>query len=263
MKKKPTGTREWATTNVNIALGCEHNCRYCYARTNALRFKRIQSTDEWPKMVVLKNKIKRPYGKRKGTIMFPTTHDITPKILDGSIIVLGKMLKSDNRVLIVSKPHAECIKKICDELESYKELILFRFTIGSYDNNILKFWEPNAPRIEERIGALKYAFDKGYNTSVSCEPLLGDDPIRLFYLLKPHVTDSVWLGGLNRHEQRVDKTGWGNTEYEFLHKALETKTRKRVLSYYKELKDEPLVKWKDSFKKILGIESPSDIGMDV
>ena len=44
MSKKPiSGTKEWSVSSVNCITGCEHNCRYCYARANALRFKRIAS----------------------------------------------------------------------------------------------------------------------------------------------------------------------------------------------------------------------------
>ena len=36
-----TGTKEWAKSNLNFQLGCEHGCRYCYAREMAVnRFKR-------------------------------------------------------------------------------------------------------------------------------------------------------------------------------------------------------------------------------
>jgi DNA repair photolyase len=39
-QRPPTGTQEWAASNVNIQDGCEHDCRYCYAKTMAIRFKR-------------------------------------------------------------------------------------------------------------------------------------------------------------------------------------------------------------------------------
>ncbi len=264
-KTLPTirGTKEWATTNVNIALGCEHNCRYCYGRTSALRFGRIKNTAEWQKMVIQRNKVEKPYNKRKGTIMFPSTHDITPNILVESIIVLRKMLQSGNRVLIVSKPHLECIKRICEELILYRKQILFRFTIGSHQDDILKFWEPYAPSLEERIASLKYAFENGFATSVSCEPLLSNDVIDLYSMLKPFVTHSIWFGGLNRHEQRVDKTGWGVKEYLFLKKTMEARGTEQVRGYYEVFKYEPLVRWKDSFKEILNLESPDEVGMDI
>ena len=32
-KRAPHGTQEWAASNVNIQDGCEHDCRYCYAKS--------------------------------------------------------------------------------------------------------------------------------------------------------------------------------------------------------------------------------------
>jgi len=46
MGKRRTGTREWSQHSANLFLGCEHDCRYCYARCSALRFGRIQSAEE-------------------------------------------------------------------------------------------------------------------------------------------------------------------------------------------------------------------------
>lgn len=34
-----TGTQEWAEVTENIARGCVHDCLYCFAATNAKRFK--------------------------------------------------------------------------------------------------------------------------------------------------------------------------------------------------------------------------------
>ena len=46
------GTKEWSVASINCVNGCEHDCRYCYARYNAVvRFHRI-AKDEWPVMRV-------------------------------------------------------------------------------------------------------------------------------------------------------------------------------------------------------------------
>lgn len=262
-KPKPTGTKEWASINANIARGCKHNCRYCYAKHMALRFRRIKSADEWSNMELKHDCVPKHYSKKNGTIMFPSSHDIVSSILDESIVFLNRILKPGNKVLIVSKPHLECIANLCEKLKDYKEQILFRFTIGSYNDDVLKFWEPGAPNFQERYDSLILAYSKGYKTSVSCEPLLDIHAVRLFNLLKPYVTDSIWLGALNKHKQRVDKNGWGTVEYKFLKETMKAKHPDSVRYYYKILKDEPLIRWKDSFKKILEIKSPAEIGMDV
>ncbi len=41
-----TGTEEWAESNINIADGCQHDCKYCYAKEMAIRFKR-HTVESW------------------------------------------------------------------------------------------------------------------------------------------------------------------------------------------------------------------------
>lgn len=62
---------------------------------------------------------------------------------------------------------------------------------------------------------------------------------------------------------RVDKTGWGVMEYRYLDRALSVASAEKVKEYYEMFKNEPKIKWKDSFKKILNLESPKEIGLDV
>jgi hypothetical protein len=50
--------------------------------------------------------------------MFPSSHDILPEILDNYLIVLKKLLKAGNSVLIVSKPWPFCIEKITNTVRN-------------------------------------------------------------------------------------------------------------------------------------------------
>ena len=69
--KEKTGTKEWAAANVNIQFGCEHGCRYCYARHEAVcRFKRC-TAEQWINPVIDNAKV----DKRREFIM-PTYIDI-------------------------------------------------------------------------------------------------------------------------------------------------------------------------------------------
>ena len=263
MTKRPTGTMEWASVGINIAKGCEHDCRYCYARASALRFKRIALSEEWKDMTINKSALQKNYGKRKGTIMFPTSHDITPKIIEPTIAVLRKLLESGNQVLIVSKPHLSCIKQICKAFGKYRKQIIFRFTIGTLDAPTAAFWEPNAPPIKERLEALYYAYVNGYTTSVSSEPLLGPDTFKLVETLRPMIDNSIWLGGMNKIANRVDMKGWGAIEEFYHEQTLYASSPLMVGRYYERYKDDPIIKWKDSFKKILGISQPEEMGLDI
>lgn len=190
------GTKEWADSNVNLFSGCTNNCRYCYARKMAIRFKR-KTRANWNIMEPNQKNIKKGYGKRKGRVMFPTAHDITEETLGACLIVIKKLIDAKNEILITSKPQIACIKEICKKFHSNKDLIQFRFTITSKDNNKLKFWEPNAPSFEERFESLKHAYYNDFKTSISIEPFLDYDPFILVDTLRPYVTESIWIGKMN------------------------------------------------------------------
>ena len=200
MKTKPRkitlGTKEWADSNVNCYSGCSNNCRYCYAKKMAIRFGR-KTEINWKIMVPNKKAIQKSYKKRSGRIMFPTSHDITAESLENCLIVLHKLIEAENNVLITTKPSFYCVRKICDKFHDKKDLIQFRFTITSLDNELLEFWEPGAPFYEVRESSLKHAFDRGFKTSVSIEPFLDNNPYILVDRLLPYITESIWIGKMN------------------------------------------------------------------
>lgn len=264
MTKKISGTLEWASKTANCCQGCEHNCTYCYARYNALnRWKTIANREEWTNMTSVSKQVKKKHPKYNGTVMFPTTHDITPSVIEPCVKTIRNILSAGNDILIVSKPHIECVERMCSEFDKYKGNILFRFTIGAIDNQILKFWEPNAPTFGERFDCLQHTFNAGFRTSVSCEPMLDSDGIlQLFDVLVPYVSDSIWIGKMNNIRQRVMVKGDIALEKE-IKRIEEGQTRKRIFAIYNELKDEPKVRWKESFKTVLGLELPTEAGMDV
>ena len=191
-----SGTKEWADSNVNIFYGCSNDCIYCYAKKMAIRFGR-KTRETWKFMELNEKAFDKGYGKRKGRIMFPTSHDITFETLIFCLIALKKMLLAGNEVLITSKPDPKCILRICEDLKEWKEQIQFRFTITSKDNLILKRYEPSAPLYEDRMASLQLAYYKGFKTSVSMEPFLDKDPIPLIKKLAPFVTETIWVGKLN------------------------------------------------------------------
>jgi DNA repair photolyase len=140
-----TGVAEWASHSVNLINGCRHECRYCYAAFNACdRYHRIPRS-QWPQPVVRDHDVRKRRQKMEGRVMFPTTHDITPEELGPCLTVLGKLLAAGNEVLIVSKPHLACIQAICDQFADHRSQILFRFTIGADNDDLLRYWEPGAP----------------------------------------------------------------------------------------------------------------------
>lgn len=259
-KPKTYGTKEWSENSVNCCSGCSHDCRYCYAKGMAVRFGQL-TYDEWKEERIRKEDVDKNYRLIKGTVMFPSSHDITPTNFSACRTVLEKLLKARNKVLIVSKPHVICISKICDTSIEYKKNILFRFTITACDDKILSFWEPNSPAYDERKEALKYAYDAGYKTSVSVEPMLDSDHIGdLVDGLSPFVTDAIWIGKMNhlgsirKDDERVE---------EEVKKIESGQTDDKIKLIYEKFKDNPIIKWKSSIKKVVGIPLPTEPGMDI
>ena len=119
-KNKSISTWQWATKTVNCCTGCSHDCLYCYAKSMAIRFKQATAA-EWPNERIRMHDVNRKHRRYPGRVMFPSSHDITPTNLNACMTVLEKLLAAGNDVLIVSKPHLGCIRKICDAFDLYRD----------------------------------------------------------------------------------------------------------------------------------------------
>jgi DNA repair photolyase len=205
------------------------------------------TAEEWADPVIDQKKVDKQYRKRKNQpIMFPSSHDITRRNRAECLIVLKKLIEAGNQVLIVSKPSVCCITLLCNFFKDYKDQIMFRFTIGSVNDDVLSFWEPNAPSFNERLNCLKYAYEHGYQTSVSCEPYL-DSPVFVYEDCKPYITDSFWIGKMNNFNTVVD-----TSEYRKYILPLVHRRKSSYIEYlYKQLKGEKKVKFKDSIRKVI------------
>ncbi len=242
-RKITLGTKEWADSNVNCYYGCFNNCRYCYAKKMAIRFNR-KTEDNWKVMVPNNMIINKNYRKRRGRIMFPTSHDITEESLENCLIVLEKLLDAGNEVLITTKPQLKCISKICNKFSKFKDLIQFRFTITSTNDQNLRFWEQGAPRFEERLKCVKYAFENEFKTSISIEPVLDIDPFILVNILLPYITESIWIGKMNYMKTK----NLSKNEEKFHNSVRRINTRENLLKIVEQSKhyEGNIIKIKDS-----------------
>lgn len=183
-------------------------------------------------------------------VMFPSTHDITPNTLEPSIAVLRSILQKGKTVLIVSKPHVECVEAMVRELEPWKSQIMFRFTIGCMDNRLLSFWEPGATTFEERLQSLRIAYENGFKTSVSVEPILDMDNVEgLVNVLKLYVSNKIWIGIMKSPRARVRV----KTEEEriMLETLISSQTPEKVKALYEKLRTYTVLCWKDTTRNIL------------
>ena len=244
--KSKTGTREWAESNENCISGCSNNCRYCYARDMAIRYKR-ETAGTWP--------IEHPRAtakarKHKGRVMFPTTHDLHYEHVNWWGPFLRDLLERGNDVLIVSKPEYAAIKWICDRFLDYCDKIEFRFTIGTNEDKTAAYWEPGAPSPNERAKSLILAWGKYYKTSISMEPLLTENPKEMITHIRRYVTGKIWIGCMNHYAL--------NPEIPEEARQIKIQSRENMQKVYESLKDNPQIRWKDSVQKLLNITSTGE-----
>ena len=262
-RRQVSGTLEWASRNANYINGCSNDCKYCYAKSMAVRFGR-KTQDSWKFEEVNFEKLRARWNQKDGYTMFPSSHDISPENLDYSLEFMGRLIEKGNQVLVVTKPHLSVIESICRRFAGDRDKILFRFTIGSCNTETLKFWEPFAPSFEERLSSLQYAFSKGFKTSVSCEPALDTRTEELVHFLLPYVTDAVWIGLPNRLKGSLKLNG--ANDFLTLNCAkdlIKNQSIGWVRNLYDTFKTNSQIKWKESIKKIIGIEWPTEVGLDI
>ena len=261
MKKKFYGFKDWAVHSVNCCTGCSNNCRYCYARGMAIRFKRT-TAEQWPLERVRQKDVEMRRKLYTGRVMFPSAHDITPGNFEACMTVLNKLTGAGNQVLIVSKPRFGSIRQICQQFRQDRDKIMFRFTIGSPNDAILRFWEPGAPSFAERLDSLAYAFEAGYQTSVSIEPMLDyEGVIDLILAVDPLVTNAIWLGKMNHIKKNLVID---SAEMEAAVRRIESgQTKERIMVLYEVLRDNPKIKWKSCIKRLLGLPPNEEPGMDI
>lgn len=244
-----TGTKEWAEFTVNIQIGCANNCLYCYAADKAAKmYGGWCKREDWGIERLSKRAEISSYPARDGVVMFPSTHDITPFNLAEYIRVAMLMLEKGNRLLIVTKPRVKCVEAMLIAFKPWKDQIMFRFTIGTVYTDVSEFWEPGAPLPLERVMSLLLAHDNGFRTSVSIEPMLEghSGTMAVVETVREFVTDTVWIGKMNKVRQRV------NPYYaEAIERIEALQGDAEIMALYRRYEGDPLIRWKDSIKGVV------------
>ncbi len=262
LEKPIRGTAEWAVATVDCCSGCPHGCRYCYARYDLVERRRLLTAEQWQTCSINEEEVARLRPLYPGQVMFPAHHDIVPENLAACRTVIMNLLRAGNRVLVVSKPHLSCIAELCRDLRPYRDRLLFRFTITTRDAAILRFWEPQAPDYNERKACLELAIRQGFATSVSVEPMLdGEDVVAMVHELLPFVNHSIWLGRMNKIAERV-RCESPEMQAEIVRIEREQDDA-HINHIYRQLRDIPVIRWKESIKTLVGLQLAAEPGLDV
>lgn len=241
-----TGTKEWADETINLCQGkCPNNCIYCYQHSNINRLKLN------PEYRVNIDQLCKKFKKKDHVIMYPSAHDIDFQHIKEHVSFLKNLLSVGNSVLIVSKPNYGSIETLTYELQPYRSLVEFRFTIGSHRSEILKFYEPDAPDFAERIKCLTTAFFSGYKTSLSIEPMLDTYPEGVIERVMDYVTGDIWVGKMNHAKARITLNGHADKWNRVKELVAWQSDDQNILKLVERLSRYSQIKWKDSIKKVI------------
>jgi len=182
--------------NCNIYVGCQHDCRYCYAR---LMTKRFLPSFSWTNVHVVENAValaQEDVSQPPGRIMFCSMTDPYQSVEASTRLArrtLEVLVESHHHILILTKSPL-VIRDFT--LLSDRSNVEVGFTITSLRD--LPAWEPYAPGNTKRIEALKHAHDLGVKTFVSVEPWIPDisEPTKIVEALKD-VADRFIFGSMN------------------------------------------------------------------
>ena len=242
--------------------GCSNGCRYCHAKSIAVQFKH-RTPDSWRQELPRLDLVTRVCSGSPGCVAFPSMHDITPWNLETCMTAITMLLDAGNEILIQTKAHGECMVQMVETLTTCRDRVHFHISMGSNVPECLWFWEPHAPSLSERWMSLMFAHKAGFRTSVVCDPMLDASMEDLVQRVSPHVTDAIWFGMPSQFQRVLKINGEDEDTLDDAAVLDDYLTDTYARKLYAELKDHPKVKWKDSIKKIVGLDLAIEAGLDI
>lgn len=159
---------------INPYTGCEHGCKYCYAK---FMRKFTNHKEPWGEFVDIKTNSRKILEKDlmkkgKGSILISSVTD-PYQPLEKEYELTRKILKrlSNTKFPVTILTKSDLILRDVDILKDFKEKrIQVGFTINFLNEEDGKIWEPNSPKPKDRIKALKQISKKGIDSYVHIGP---------------------------------------------------------------------------------------------
>ncbi|MBF0564330.1 MAG: radical SAM protein [Nitrospirae bacterium] len=183
---------------INPYIGCSHGCRYCYA-TFMKRFTR--HTQMWGHFVDVKlnapQLLKKQLEKAKrGNVILSSVTD-PYQLAEAKYRItrqcLEVLLQYQYPVEILTK--SPLVSRDIDLISRFDDISV-GLTITTDDEKIKRIFEPKAPPIGARLGALRKLHEKGISTFVFVGPVLPMNPETLAGMIRPYA-DSVVVDTMN------------------------------------------------------------------
>lgn len=215
---EPKGeAREYSPLAVNLRVGCEHGCLYCYGPL-AFRKKRenfhlnIKTREQALEKLEHDARILR--GDDRQILLSFATDPYSPDEMTTGLTRRAIEILIDNRLrfTVLTKGGSRGARDF-DLLAEYDKCS-FGTTLVFASQADADYWEPNAASIADRIEAIKTAHEKGIKTWVSMEPVI--DPAQAISLVKAlHPVVNHWkVGKLNYNKEVSGEVDWSGFKAE-------------------------------------------------
>ena len=188
---------------VNAYIGCQVNCRYCYARLFMRRYS--GHSEPWGAFVDIKVNApevlrKQVVRARKGTVWLSSVCDPYQPLEEKYRLTRQCLsILADARFPVNLQTKMALVLRDLDIIEKF-ERIEVGMTLTTDDERIARMFEPRASPVEERIAALERIHSRGISTFAFVGPLLPGGPRRLI---------SALAGKVNK--VRVDRMNYMDT----------------------------------------------------
>ena len=89
----------------------------------------------------------------------------------------------------------------------------------------------------------------------------GGDVVAMIHDLLPVVSHSIWIGSMNRVGERVicDSPAMARE----IARIEREQDDARIWEIYRQLRDLPIIRWKESIKTVLGLAPAAEPGLDI
>ncbi|MFQ5905639.1 MAG: radical SAM protein [bacterium] len=225
---------------LNPYTGCQHNCRYCYARLFIKRF--TGHKEPWGQFVDAKINapalLKRQLTRARGGKVWVSSVTDPYQPLEAKYELTRKCLQElvEKQFAVSIQTKSGLVLRDLDLFQDFDEIEV-GLTITTGDERVAKLFEPNASPIERRLNALEKIHSKGIKTFAFIGPILPGNPEKLVESLEGNV-DNVLIDRMNyltsirgfyyQHNLGDATTGKFFCEHR---KALITELRKRRMKF--------------------------------
>lgn len=231
---QPKGkAREYSPLACNVYIGCNHQCKYCYAPR--IQFKKPKDYKEpIPKRNILNNLEidckKYAYTDKNVLLCFMSDpYNIREKELKITREALKLFFKFNIPISILSKAGKQVLDDI-DIFKKFKNHIQIGSTLTFDNEKDSKEWEPEADIPENRIETLKILKENNIITWASFEPVIRINQSLNMIKKSLKYVDIYKIGKLNNYQGLDKNMDWNYFLKEALN-ILRTNNKKIYIKY--------------------------------